>query len=46
MEVLETQLTDPSQFEPASKYHDPASPPQAPRWDCARMASAAASRGC
>ena len=37
MEVLETGLTDPSQFDPASKYHDPASKPEAPRWDCVRM---------
>ncbi|MEB3332326.1 MAG: EVE domain-containing protein [Synechococcaceae cyanobacterium] len=37
MEVLETGLTDPSQFDTTSKYHDPASSPQAPRWDCARM---------
>lgn len=37
MEVLETGLTDPSQFDPASKYHDPASKPDAPRWDCARL---------
>jgi predicted RNA-binding protein with PUA-like domain len=37
MEVLETGLTDPSQFDPASKYHDPASKPVAPRWDCVRM---------
>ncbi|MFM7315260.1 MAG: EVE domain-containing protein [Cyanobium sp.] len=38
MQVLETHLTDPSQFDPASKYHDPASSVQAPRWDCARLA--------
>jgi len=37
MEVLETGLVDPSQFDPASRYHDPASRPEAPRWDCARM---------
>ncbi len=37
MEVLETGITDPSQFDPASKYHDPASKPEAPRWDCARL---------
>lgn len=37
MEVLETGITDPSQFDPASKYHDPASKPEAPRWDCVRM---------
>lgn len=37
MEVLETGLIDPSQFDPASKYHDPASKPESPRWDCVRM---------
>ncbi len=37
MEVLETGLTDPSQFDPTSKYHDPASKPDSPRWDCVRM---------
>ena len=38
MEVVETGLVDPSQFDPASQYHDPASRPEAPRWDCVRMA--------
>ena len=37
MEVVETGITDPSQFEPSSKYFDPASKPEAPRWDCARL---------
>ncbi len=37
MEVIETQLTDPSQFDPASKYFDPASSRDKPRWDCARL---------
>jgi len=37
MEVIETGLTDPSQFDPASKYFDPKSKPQAPRWDCVRL---------
>ena len=37
MEVIETGLTDPSQFDPASKYFDPESKPQAPRWDCVRL---------
>ena len=37
MAVLETGLIDPSQFDPLSKYHDPASRPEEPRWDCARM---------
>lgn len=37
MEVIETGLTDPSQFDPSSKYHDPRSKPEAPRWDCVRL---------
>ena len=38
MEVIETWVVDPSQFDPSSKYFDPASKPEAPRWDCARFA--------
>ena len=38
MEVIETGLVDPSQFDAASKYFDPASRPEAPRWDCVRLA--------
>ena len=37
MEVIETQLIDPSQFDPASKYFDPASTTEKPRWDCVRL---------
>ena len=37
MEVIETGLVDPSQFDPSSPYFDPASKPAAPRWDCARL---------
>ena len=37
MEVIETGLTDPSQFDPANKYYDPKSKPEAPRWDCVRL---------
>ena len=37
MEVIETGLVDPSQFDPTSKYHDPRSKPEAPRWDCVRL---------
>lgn len=37
MEVIETGLTDPSQFDPTSKYFDPASKAESPRWDCARL---------
>ena len=37
MEVVETGLTDPSQFDPTSKYFDPKAKPEAPRWDCVRL---------
>jgi predicted RNA-binding protein with PUA-like domain len=37
MEVIETQLVDPSQFDAKSKYFDPAVTPEKPRWDCARL---------
>jgi len=37
MEVVETGITDPSQFDPANKYFDPKSKPDAPRWDCVRL---------
>lgn len=37
MEVTETGLVDPTQFDPASKYHDPSSTPERPRWDCVRL---------
>lgn len=37
MEVVETGLVDPSQFDPASKYHDPAAQRDSPRWDCVRL---------
>ncbi|MFM7434847.1 MAG: EVE domain-containing protein [Vulcanococcus sp.] len=37
MEVVETGITDPSQFDPANHYFDPKSKPEAPRWDCVRL---------
>lgn len=37
MEVIETHLVDPSQFDPGSKYFDPAASRDKPRWDCARL---------
>jgi predicted RNA-binding protein with PUA-like domain len=37
MEVVETGITDPSQFDSANKYFDPKSKPEAPRWDCVRL---------
>ena len=37
MEVIETNLTDPSQFDSSSKYFDSSATPERPRWDCARL---------
>lgn len=37
MEVCETGLIDPSQFDATSTYFDPRSQPEAPRWDCVRL---------
>lgn len=37
MEVCETHLLDPSQFDPESHYYDPASTPEKPRWDCVKL---------
>jgi len=37
MEVVETGITDPSQFDSENKYFDPKSKPEAPRWDCVRL---------
>jgi predicted RNA-binding protein with PUA-like domain len=37
MEVVETGLIDPSQFDPGSKYFDPKANAEAPRWDCVRL---------
>ena len=37
MEVTETGLVDPTQFDINSKYHDPASKQEAPRWDCVKL---------
>ncbi len=32
MEIVETNVVDPTQFDPASKYYDPKSSPEKPRW--------------
>jgi len=32
MEIVETQVVDPTQFDAASKYYDPKATPEAPRW--------------
>tara|TARA_Y100001968_G_C19421728_1_gene752112 strand:+ start:878 stop:1315 length:438 start_codon:yes stop_codon:yes gene_type:complete len=37
MEVIEKDITDPTQFDNGSKYYDPKSSPSKPRWDCVRV---------
>lgn len=37
MEVVETGLVDPTQFDPESVYFDAAAKSASPRWDCARL---------
>ena len=37
MEVIEINLKDPTQFDSQSKYFDPKSSHENPRWDCARL---------
>ena len=37
MQVIEANVCDPTQFDPASKYFDPRSKPENPRWDCVRL---------
>ena len=35
--VVESQVVDPTQFDPRSDYYDPASPPHNPRWWTVRV---------
>ena len=37
MEVLELNIADPTQFDKNSKYFDPKSKPENPRWDCVKV---------
>jgi len=37
MEIVETQVVDPSQFDPTSPYYDPKATPAAPRWYTVRV---------
>ena len=37
MEVIGLKIVDPTQFEKSSKYYDPKSHPQNPRWDCVKV---------
>ena len=37
MEVIDLNIVDPTQFDKDSKYFDPKSQPNNPRWDCAKV---------
>ena len=37
MEVIYLNIIDPTQFEQKSKYYDPKSIPEKPRWDCVKV---------
>ena len=37
MEVINLNVTDPTQFLKDSKYYDPKSSPDKPRWDCVKV---------
>ena len=37
MEVIDLNIIDPSQFDKESKYFDPNSKPDKPRWDCVKV---------
>ena len=37
MEIRETQIIDPTQFDLNSKYYDPKSSIDKPRWDCVKL---------
>lgn len=38
MKIVKTDLTDPSQFDPASQYYDAKSTPESPRWQTVTVA--------
>ena len=37
MEVIDLNIIDPTQFDKDSKYYDPKSKPENPRWDCVKV---------
>ncbi len=37
MEVIDLNIVDPTQFQKESKYYDPKSNPDNPRWDCVKL---------
>ena len=39
MEVIDLNIVDPTQFQKESKYYDPKSSQENPRWDCVKVKS-------
>ena len=37
MDVIDLDIVDPTQFDKNSKYYDPKSKPENPRWDCVKV---------
>ena len=37
MEIIDLNIIDPTQFDKTSKYYDPKSMPDKPRWDCVQV---------
>ena len=37
MEVIELNIVDPTQFQKESRYYDPKSSPEKPKWDCVKV---------
>ena len=37
MEIIDLNIVDPTQFDQQSKYFDPKSKPENPRWDCVKV---------
>ena len=37
MEIVDLNIVDPTQFQKESKYYDPKSSPENPRWDCVKV---------
>ena len=37
MEVIELNIVDPTQFQKESKYYDPKSSSEKPKWDCVKV---------
>ena len=37
MEVIDLNIVDPTQFQKESRYYDPKSSPEKPKWDCVKV---------